>query len=295
VAPLYLWGAGNLTNLSGSFHVFFNFPENIWKKKQFFQLWPHPTILSNLLSYYVAKFSCHTKQIIFLQWISGWKIWKSEKVHVSFVKKWGRKKPQNVIKWRKIRRKVELCMKEIILRFEMNLYHLFESSVHLRIIIDSLIDWLINWLIIYGFTSCSRIFFLLITGEGLQNVGLCSALRALNREGSSPWHTYFDTRPRFFRSHPKDRGVQSPFTIHKGVWRSILTRILMSTYFEACIEVFSYWAVETLDDLQSTSRCLDQGVEIQKLIDLYQFWFTGCAFWQILSLWWCLDRKDIPT
>jgi hypothetical protein len=28
-----------------------------------------------------------------------------------------------------------------------------------------------------------------------------------------------DTGPRFFRSHPKDRPIQSPSTTHEGVWR----------------------------------------------------------------------------
>ena len=48
-------------------------------------------------------------------------------------------------------------------------------------------DWLIDWLIIYGFTSRSRIFHLYgdvtIAGEGLQNLGLCSALRAFKQGG----------------------------------------------------------------------------------------------------------------
>jgi hypothetical protein len=46
---------------------------------------------------------------------------------------------------------------------------------------------LIDWLIIYGFTSRSRIFHLYgdvtIAGEGLQNLGLCSALRAFEQGG----------------------------------------------------------------------------------------------------------------
>ena len=45
----------------------------------------------------------------------------------------------------------------------------------------------IDWLIIYGFTSLSRIFHLYgdvtIAGEGLQNLGLCSALRAFEQGG----------------------------------------------------------------------------------------------------------------
>jgi hypothetical protein len=44
-----------------------------------------------------------------------------------------------------------------------------------------------DWLIIYGFTSHSRIFHLygdvIINGEGLQNLGLCLALRAFEQEG----------------------------------------------------------------------------------------------------------------
>jgi hypothetical protein len=47
--------------------------------------------------------------------------------------------------------------------------------------------WLIDWLIIYGFTSRSRIFHshgdVTIAGEGLQTLGLCSALRALEQGG----------------------------------------------------------------------------------------------------------------
>jgi hypothetical protein len=44
-----------------------------------------------------------------------------------------------------------------------------------------------GWLVIYGFTSRSRIFHLYgdvtIAGEGLQNLGLCSALRAFEQGG----------------------------------------------------------------------------------------------------------------
>jgi hypothetical protein len=53
-----------------------------------------------------------------------------------------------------------------------------------------LIDWL--WLIICCFTSRSRIFHLYgditIAGEGLQNLGLCSALRAFEQGGILLWH-----------------------------------------------------------------------------------------------------------
>jgi hypothetical protein len=69
-------------------------------------------------------------------------------------------------------------------------------------------DWLIDWLIIYGFTPRSRIFDLYgdvtTAGEGLQNLGLCSALRAFE-QGTifiMPHLLWHGTS--VFRSHPKD-------------------------------------------------------------------------------------------
>jgi hypothetical protein len=53
----------------------------------------------------------------------------------------------------------------------------------------------------------------------LQNLGLCSALMPLNREGSLLCHTFCDIGSRFFRSHPKDRPIQSPLTILMGMRR----------------------------------------------------------------------------
>jgi hypothetical protein len=45
----------------------------------------------------------------------------------------------------------------------------------------------VGWLVVYSFTSRSRIFHLYgdvtIAGEGLQNLGLCSALRAFEQGG----------------------------------------------------------------------------------------------------------------
>jgi hypothetical protein len=61
----------------------------------------------------------------------------------------------------------------------------------------SYIYYLIDWSIIYGFTSCSRNFHLYgdvtTAGEGLQNFGLCSALRVFQHGGifimpHLPWH-----------------------------------------------------------------------------------------------------------
>jgi hypothetical protein len=48
-----------------------------------------------------------------------------------------------------------------------------------------------------------------IAGEGLQNFGLCSVLRALEQGGIFKYHTCCETGPPFFRSHPEDRPIQS--------------------------------------------------------------------------------------
>jgi hypothetical protein len=66
-------------------------------------------------------------------------------------------------------------------------------------------------LFIFCFTSRSRIVHLYgdvtITREGLQNLGLCSALRAFEQGGIFIVPHLLDTGPRFFRSHPKDRSI----------------------------------------------------------------------------------------
>jgi hypothetical protein len=41
----------------------------------------------------------------------------------------------------------------------------------------------------------------------------------LSREGCLSCHTCCDTGLRFFRSHTKDRLIQSPLTTHKWMWR----------------------------------------------------------------------------
>jgi hypothetical protein len=80
-----------------------------------------------------------------------------------------------------------------------------------------------DWLIIYCFTY-SRSFNVLVYGdistadEGLAaKYSLCWALRAFRQEGSLSCHISCDTGPRFFRSHPKNRPIQSPLTTHKGM------------------------------------------------------------------------------
>jgi hypothetical protein len=78
-------------------------------------------------------------------------------------------------------------------------------------------DWLI-----YCFTSRLRVFHIYwdvtIAGEGLQYLGLCLTLKAFEQGGI--FIVPCGTGPRFFRSHPKDRPIQSPFATHKGVWRT---------------------------------------------------------------------------
>ena len=85
-----------------------------------------------------------------------------------------------------------------------------------------LIDWLIDWLINYGFTSRSRVFHLYgdvtIAGEGLQNLGLCSALRAFEQGGifivpHLLWHG-----TSVFPVSSEGPSIQSPRTTHEGVW-----------------------------------------------------------------------------
>jgi hypothetical protein len=43
--------------------------------------------------------------------------------------------------------------------------------------------------------------------------------RPLSREGSLSCHTCCDMGLLVFRSHPKDRPIQSPLTTHEGMWR----------------------------------------------------------------------------
>jgi hypothetical protein len=52
-------------------------------------------------------------------------------------------------------------------------------------------------------------------GEGLQNLGLCSALRAFEQGGIFIVPHLLWQGPRFFRSHPKDRPIKSPLTTYR--------------------------------------------------------------------------------
>jgi hypothetical protein len=63
-------------------------------------------------------------------------------------------------------------------------------------------------------------------------------LRVFKQEGSLSCYSSCDMGPQFFRSHPNDRTIQSPFTTHKGMWRiycnldshrSLISRLLRHT------------------------------------------------------------------
>jgi hypothetical protein len=91
--------------------------------------------------------------------------------------------------------------------------------------------WFIDWLIVYCFTSRSRIFHLYgdvtIAGEGMQNLGLCSALRAFEQGGifivpHLLWHgTSIFSVSSDRRTAPFSRLLRHT----RGCERSILTRI----------------------------------------------------------------------
>jgi hypothetical protein len=80
-----------------------------------------------------------------------------------------------------------------------------------------------GWLVIYGFTFRSRIFHwygdVTIAGEGLQNLGLCSALRAFEQGWifivpHLLWHG-----TSVFPVSSEGPPIQSPLTTHEGMWR----------------------------------------------------------------------------
>ena len=92
-------------------------------------------------------------------------------------------------------------------------------------------EWLIDWLIIHCFTSRSRIFHLYgdvtITGEGLQNLGLCSALRAFEQGGIFYRATPAVTRGLGFSGLIRRTAPFSRLLRHtRGCGGSILPRIL---------------------------------------------------------------------
>jgi hypothetical protein len=77
---------------------------------------------------------------------------------------------------------------ELLGQKNWNLLKSFPTQYKSKFVIKSIVSGSrIDWLIIYGFTSRSRIFHLYrdvtIAGEGLQNLGLCSELRALEQGG----------------------------------------------------------------------------------------------------------------
>jgi hypothetical protein len=85
------------------------------------------------------------------------------------------------------------------------------------------VDWLIDRLIIYSFTSRSRIVHLYgnvtIAGEGLQNLGLCSALRVLEQGGIFIVPNLMWQGASVFPVSSEGPPPHSPLRTRKGMWR----------------------------------------------------------------------------
>jgi hypothetical protein len=101
---------------------------------------------------------------------------------------------------------------------------------------------LIDWLIIYGITSWSRIFHLYgdvtIAGEGLQNLGLCSALRAFLYRA-----TPTVTRDLGFSGLIRRTATFSRLLRHmRGCGGSILTRILTGAQWDE-YQTSTLWSI----------------------------------------------------
>jgi hypothetical protein len=73
-----------------------------------------------------------------------------------------------------------------------------------------------------------------IAGEGLQNLGLCSALRAFEKGGGLSYHACCYMKPRFFRSRPNLMGPQFSCLVRhaRRCWRTILTRNLTGASYD---------------------------------------------------------------
>ena len=156
-------------------------------------------------------------------------------------------------------------------------------------------------LIIYCFTSRPRIFHLYgdvtITGEGLQNLGLCSALRAFKQGGifivpHLLWHgasvfpvssegpphsvAFYDALgdvEDLFYPGSSQVPYQSPFTTHKEMWRTysnpdphgVLWRWgIVSECWIACV------FISCLYEEKRSIACVYKSVQLQWRIQKYQ-------------------------
>jgi hypothetical protein len=94
--------------------------------------------------------------------------------------------------------------------------------------------------------------------KGCKSLAYARRPGPLNRDGSLSCHTCCDTGPRFFRSHPKDRPIQSPLTTHKGMWRIYSNPVPHDSPFQSpfttCKEIlrtYSYPDTHRFDQLES--------------------------------------------
>ena len=110
-----------------------------------------------------------------------------------------------------------------------NFFYGFSTIIQVSGIFSFLILLLnarLTYLLIYGFTSRSRIFHIYgdvtIAGEGLQNFGLCSALRAFEQGGIFILPHLRRHEASVFPVSSKDSPIQSLLTTHE---RGIITKV----------------------------------------------------------------------
>jgi hypothetical protein len=140
-------------------------------------------------------------------------------------------------------------------------------------------------LFVYSFTPPSRIFHLYgdvtITGKGLQNLVLYSALRAFEQRG-----IFIMLRHRasvFFRSYPKDRLIKSPLTPHNGstCGGSIVTRTLKNCHKNISISKYHYYTC-------TQHKCYQENLfpssvyifEQKKIVDKEKMILSSYHMWQ---------------
>jgi hypothetical protein len=158
--------------------------------------------------------------------------------------------------------------------------------------------WLIDYLPFYvPLKNFSLVFGdVTIAGEGLQNLGPCSVLGPLSREGSLSCHTCCDTGPQFFRSHPKVHPIQSPLATRMGMRGGpILTRILTGDHtfcknelrhclFIAAWAILNYPAAVTITGDRAANS--DQCVVLMAFSSESSFTCHTCCDLGLYSLIW---------
>jgi hypothetical protein len=133
--------------------------------------------------------------------------------------KWNHVIPPKILL--QILQKVDAGIKSINIDVNLKVKPLFTVHIHVSILTCITYPfWLIDCLMFYApLKNISLIWRRHHHREGLQNLGLCSALRALEQGGifivpHLLWHGL-----SIFPVSSKDHPIQSPITTHKGMWR----------------------------------------------------------------------------